>query len=442
MNNYFERPVDKIGGFSMSQPKNAMRTVRTTNETGRIVVVSAPGGDVVGHKPSRMTEMLKALEARPNRTSFAPVRARLGEVAARGGLGEDYVTELEYRAIADIEAAERQNVPIDPAGESWMGQSFAEMLGPDWEFAPSTELLFFNDDGTINETRTNQAVRNRLNPRRNYVTDGNQGTGTDGRLVRIGNGGSDVSGAHYRQALGPGIYRIHSNVDGYKTADPNVRVQGQPIENIREVPEVTFGEGGHMYVTGNGLVHGAVTDILSGSGSEVQLYDTRTGKTGTTMRDTRGNVAEQPIVGVIGEEKVVKVEWRKRGSENQTGATIPYREKLKELGAPINKTTTDDNMEAISTGHEHLARLQEGFADNSEVTVLDAWSSITVAGEGMLAENDPKRRGRVMLGVAIALDRYSIPLGSVTGDGIGLTVFVPRTYFHGALGAIHSEVIN
>lgn len=442
MKSNLERPVDKIGGFSMGQPTNAIDTVHSTDETGRVVVVSAPGGDVVGHKPSRMTEMLKVFEADPTRTNLAPIRARLGEIARRGDLSEDYITEQDYRAVADIETAMRLGTPVDPLGETWMAHSFAEMLGPDWDYAPSTELLFFHPDGSIDEEATRRAVRDRLNPRRNYITDGNQGQGPDGLMMRIGDGGSDVSGAYFRQALGLGILRIHSNVDGYKTADPNIKVHGTPIPHIQEVSEVTFAEGGHMYVTGNGLVHGRVTDILDQSGSNVLLYDTRTGRSGTTMGDTRDNIDEQPIVGVVGDEDVIKVVWRKRGSEDQAGTTIPFREELARLGVPINKTTTDDNMEAISTGHEHLEDLREGFADSSEVTIEDTWSSITVVGEGMLIENGPKRRNRVMLGVALALDHHNIPLGSVTGDGIGLSVFVPREHFRSALAAIHGNVIE
>ncbi len=438
-----ERTVDKIGGSSMAWPQEAMRIVQDRHEaTGRVVVVSAPGADTVTDRPARMTEMLKAYEKCPAPETLAAIRARLSQVAQRGFLGGDAIDGLLDSVESDIRQAELRGEPTDPLGETWMARAFAQMLGGRWHYLPAADLLHLDAAGAFDEARTVRAAHSHLDPSLNYVVDGNQGRSPSGRTVRIGNGGSDVSAAYIRRALGPGVMRLHSDVDGYKTVDPNLRTDGDITRIAQNVPFVTYHEAEQLGKAGNGLVHRAVPRVLRGSGSQTDLHATKSGLSGTSLVDTRPNVIDQPIVGITGEKEVVKVTWQRPDSENEFGATIPFLQDLKAARIPLHSVTTDDDSQSIYTGGAHRADIERTFLTSREVAIKEDMSSVSIVGEGLLAVNDPYSRAQTLAKALGALAQYRIPLDSMTSDGTSATLFVPRRYYVDAVDAVHAQVIG
>lgn len=436
-----ERTVDKIGGSSMAWPQTAMEIVRTKQAADRIVVVSAPGADTVGDRSSRMTELLKHYERQPNTELLDRIQNRLADVAYRGGLNQAAITTLLDPIERDIETARERLEPIDPLGETWMARAFAQMLGRNWRYLPAVDLLQLDESGGLDDDAT-QAAMQQLQPGMNYVVDGNQGRSPTGHMVRIGDGGSDVSAAYVRRALGPGVIRIHSDVDGYKTVDPNLKKDGDLLRMAKDVPFVTYREAEQLGKAGNGLVHRSVPRALRGTGSQTYLYATRTGESGTRLLDQRLNVTGQPIVGVTGERSVFKVTWSQIGSEDKVGATVPFRQALKDHGIPLHSTTTDDDSESIYTSEQYRDKLESVLSTLSDVSVRNGMSSVTLVGEGLLAANDPYSRAVVLSRALGALAHYKIPLDSMTSDGISATFFVPQRYYTDAVDVVHHGVVE
>lgn len=429
------RIVDKIGGSSMAWPVQAMDIVKSTTDK-RIVVVSAPGADIVRDRPLRMTEMLKSYEQTGSEQVLDAIRGRMYQIGRRGLLLDHTIRRVVPDIGGDIARAQKHDEPVDPLGETWMAKLFAEMLGSQWRYLPASELLQFGADGAL-DMNASRAVAEQLDPALNYVVDGNQGSSDEGKILRIGDGGSDVSAAYVRAVLGRGILRLHSDVDGYKTVDPNMPLSDDIVRVQHDVPYVTYREASQLGKAGNGLVHPGVARILRGSGSRTELFAARTGLSGTVLADERPNVHEQPVVGVTGERKVVKVHWHKDGSEDEIGATLDFREDLKTFAIPLHSTTTDDDSESVYTAQKHADKVEKAFRDNPNVTISPDMASVTIVGEGLVA-----RRTEFLAKAFMALERYSVPVDSVTSDGISMTVFIPRQHYHAAVDSIHADIIG
>jgi aspartokinase len=433
-----DRIVDKIGGSSMAWPLHAMEIARSTPDK-RIVVVSAPGSDKVGDRPHRMTEMLKRYEETPDTQLLDDIKDRLFTIGRRGLLSTAAIERISSSVDNDIARAHDLGEPIDPLGETWMARLFADMLGSGWRYLPARDILTFNHGALDYDAST--AALSQLDPALNYVVDGNQGGSPAGRLVRIGDGGSDASGAYIRRSLGQGILRIHSDVAGYRTVDPNL-VSDEITLIDQQVPLVTYKEAKQLGDAGNGLVHRLVPHILQGSGSITELYSTQSGNNGTRLEDSRSNIEQQPIVGITGEKDVIKVVWSKQDSEDEVGATITFRKMPKKFVIPLHSTTTDDDLESVYTSGKHADKVQQAFRDNPEVSIKGSFSSVTIVGEGLSAGDGSLHRTRVLARASNALLEREIPVESMTSDGISTTFFVPQSSYIDAVASVHSAVIH
>ncbi len=173
---------------------NIIRSVKSIVESDserRFVVVSAPGKRFSGDK--KITDLLFAchkelVKIGSCRKSFSAVRSRFTDIAAQLGLNVDLNSVLD----STLERIEREKSEQFTAsrGEYLCGLVIAEYLG--MPFIDAEDVIFFNDNGTLNAEKSYRAVAAACREGR-AVVPGFYGVDENGKVRTFSRGGSDIS---------------------------------------------------------------------------------------------------------------------------------------------------------------------------------------------------------------------------------------------------------
>ena len=207
--------VAKFGGSSLAdaQQFRKVREILLSDPDRRIVVPSAPGKrspvDV------KVTDLLytchrQAAAGQPMDEAFGSVRARFREIAASLGVSFDLDAEMD-----EIDRAIRLGAGKDYAasrGEYLNGRILAAWLG--WDFVDPKDGIFFDEDGRLDEERTQRELALLLAEHTHAVVPGFYGCDADGKIKTFSRGGSDISGAIVARAAMAEMYENWTDVDG------------------------------------------------------------------------------------------------------------------------------------------------------------------------------------------------------------------------------------
>ncbi|MFJ6968518.1 MAG: aspartate kinase, partial [Ligilactobacillus ruminis] len=157
------RKVVKFGGSSLADSKQFEKVgnIISADESRLYVVPSAPGKRF--SKDTKVTDMLiKAYEITVEGGDLGEqlkkIKARYDEII--DGLGLDLTLDDEFATI-------KENLEKDPyldyassRGEYLNGKVLANYLG--FEFIDPYETIFFNEEGQLNDYKTNKVLKKRL----------------------------------------------------------------------------------------------------------------------------------------------------------------------------------------------------------------------------------------------------------------------------------------
>jgi aspartate kinase len=115
----------------------------------------------------------------------------------------------------------------------------ADYLG--YEFVDPYDIIFFNEEGSLNAYKTEKTTRARLQELENAVIPGFFGRGKDGRVHTFSRGGSDVTGSIIAAAAKADVYENWTDVSGFLVADPRIVSDPVSINTItyRELRELS-----------------------------------------------------------------------------------------------------------------------------------------------------------------------------------------------------------
>ena len=204
MNN-FKRDliVAKFGGTSLadsSQIKKVAEIIKS-DSARRYVVASAPGkrfkDDV------KITDMLyKCHKTFLNGEDFS------GELEKISLRYEDIVKELgidfDIETIKSTLKTTKAPDYLASRGEYLNSKIIAKFLG--FEFVDASEIIFFNENGTLDENKTFSTANERLKNISYAVIPGFYGILPDGNIKTFSRGGSDVTGSIIARSVKADLY--------------------------------------------------------------------------------------------------------------------------------------------------------------------------------------------------------------------------------------------
>ncbi|MEM9414147.1 MAG: aspartate kinase [Planctomycetota bacterium] len=239
--------VSKFGGTSLADAKQ-IRKVQAIIEADprrRLVVPSAPGKRHAND--TKVTDLLYLCHELASRgltfeEAFGPVCQRFQQIVQSLDLTlnlDPLLDETRER----IASNGKQGLNADYAasrGEAINGRILASLLG--CEFIDPVDLIFFGENGRLDESRTYAAVAERLKSVDRAVVPGFYGMGLDGNVKTFSRGGSDVTGAILARGVEAEVYENWTDVHGLLITDPRIVSDAYTIEVVtyRELRELSY----------------------------------------------------------------------------------------------------------------------------------------------------------------------------------------------------------
>ena len=246
--------VDKESMSNSGKIKKAMEIV-LQDPSRRYVVVSAPGS--LSEDDFKITDMLYICHSRyANKENyhefFDKIQNRYTEIV--NGLGINFDLESEFHALRRCLILGKIDATVS-RGEYIMGKIIAEYLG--WPFVDAAELIYFNNDFTLNEEKTFAAVKDKVGKLEHAVIPGFYGAMPTGSIKTFSRGGSDITGAIVARALNADLYEKWTETAKIYSADNAI------VDNPERVHYITYNEMRELsYMGGVNMLHDDVTLLL------------------------------------------------------------------------------------------------------------------------------------------------------------------------------------
>lgn len=239
--------VAKFGGTSLaSAPQiRKMQAIVQADDDRRFVVPSAPGKR--DSKDTKITDLLYLCHDLASKglkfdDAWQPICGRFQAIVAELELDLDLAPILA-EAEATIADHGKRGLPADYAasrGEAINGRIIAELL--QCAFIDPTEIIFFGDNGRLDEAKTYATLAERLGPTERAVIPGFFGLGANGEVKTFSRGGSDVTGAIIARGVNAAVYENWTDVHGLLITDPRIVPGAYTIETVtyRELRELSY----------------------------------------------------------------------------------------------------------------------------------------------------------------------------------------------------------
>ncbi len=431
--------VCKFGGTSMADA-NIIRSVKSIVESDperRFVVVSAPGKRFSGDK--KITDLLFAchkelVKSGSCRKSFSAVRSRFTDIAAQLGLNIDLNAVLD----ATLERIEREKSEQFTAsrGEYLCGLVIAEYLG--MPFVDAEDVIFFNDNGTLNAEKSYRAVAAACREGR-AVVPGFYGVDENGKVRTFSRGGSDISGAVVARAVNASLYENWTDVSGFLACDPHIVDSPAPIEALsyKELRELSY--------MGANVLHAESIFPVRKANIPIQIKNTfRPDDVGTTIVPTSRYMPSGRIVtGIAGKKSFTVIYIEKSLMNSEIGFVRKVLSLVEAENVSVEHIPTGiDTMSLLIEDGEltelKLGRILEGIKCEVEpdiIRVMENIALIATVGHGMSSSVGTCAR----LFKAIAEAEISIKLIDMGSSELNIVVGVKNEDYGRCIKSIYNE---
>ncbi|MBQ6971909.1 MAG: hypothetical protein IJP86_06085 [Synergistaceae bacterium] len=257
--------VSKFGGSitaSADTIRRAAEIIRS-DPSRKYVIASAPGT-----KPGEtgITDML--FMSHSSRGNPAALSKMLGEIAGRfrritDGLGLAFDIDAEISQLREGLDAGKGLDYIASRGEYITAKILAGLLG--WPMADAEGLIFFREDGTLDEAKTFSTAGAVLRTLKHAVIPGFYGSMPDGSIKTFQRGDGDSSGAIVARAVNAGLFEKWSETAKIFVADPAVVPEAGLVRNI------TYDEAVEFNYLGLNIVSDRVIFMMRGVGIPVRV---------------------------------------------------------------------------------------------------------------------------------------------------------------------------
>ena len=289
--------VLKFGGSSLANAIQFQKVKNIVNQdvSRRIVVVSALGKrDKNDHK---ITDLLYLTAAHLKygvdvESVFDIIKERYLEVKNDLNLKLDLEKEFE-----DIEKNFSKNIDEDylvSRGEYLAAKLMADYLG--YKFVDSKDYILFDFDGTINEEKTNEAIKKLLKTSSKIVFPGFYGAYPDGSIHLLSRGGSDVTGSIVAKAVSADVYENWTDVSGFLVTDPKI------VKDPKQIKEISYEELRELSYMGANVLHEDTIFPVQELDIPINIRNTNNPSDDGTIITSKCNDTSQIITGIAGKK--------------------------------------------------------------------------------------------------------------------------------------------
>lgn len=437
--------VVKFGGSSLADAEHfkQVAAIVKADPTRRFVVPSAPGKR--DKNDTKVTDLLyncyNLIKARAPRAeideAYELIKARYNSIIAELGLDFDLSGELEYVKNAMLHSSGRDYAAS--RGEYLNSLILAKYLG--FDFIDAENVIFFRDNGTLDEEKTNEVLGEELKKHDYAVIPGFYGGMPNGTVKTFSRGGSDITGSIVARAARADLYENWTDVSGFMMADPRV------IDNPCIIQEITYRELRELSYMGATVLHEDAVFPVRMAGIPINIRNTNRPEDAGTMivAHATGYDAEHVITGIAGKKgfSVLTIEKDLMNSEVGFGRKVleVYEENeisFEHLPSGIDTMSIVTSTASLEGRRDRLMQSISRAVRPDSVFIEDDLALIAVVGRGMVKAKGTSAR------VCDALARADINIRIIDqgSSELNIIVGVDESAYEDALRAIYAEFVK
>ncbi|HIU76704.1 MAG TPA: aspartate kinase [Candidatus Pelethocola excrementipullorum] len=309
------KKVVKFGGSSLASAEQFKKVGKIIlDDAGRrYVIPSAPGkrydGDI------KVTDLLydcyHTAEAGNNfEDKLKTIQARYQEIIE--GLGMSLSLDEQFKEIRK-NFSEKAGVDYAASrGEYLNGIIMAGYLG--YEFVDAAEVIFFDEDGSFDDDKTDDCLSQRLASVERAVIPGFYGSAADGSVKTFSRGGSDITGSIVAKAVHADIYENWTDVSGFLVTDPRV------VKDPEVISTITYKELRELSYMGATVLHEDSIFPLRKEGIPINVRNTNQPEdSGTLIVESTCSKPKYTITGIAGKRGFASINIEKDMMNTEIG---------------------------------------------------------------------------------------------------------------------------
>jgi len=437
--------VVKFGGSSLADAEHfrQVAAIIKADPDRRYVVPSAPGKRE--KSDTKVTDMLyrcyDLIKSHSSAESidacYNEIRARYTSIIAELGLDFDISGELDYVKNAMLHAAGRGYAAS--RGEYLNALILAKYLG--FDFIDAENVIFFKENGTLDEEKTNAELSAELDKHKYAVIPGFYGGTPNGTVRTFSRGGSDITGSIVAKAAKADLYENWTDVSGFMMADPRV------IENPCIIKEITYRELRELSYMGATVLHEDAVFPVRSAGIPINIRNTNRPEDEGTMivSHSVGYDSEHVITGVAGKKSFSVITIEKDSMNTEVGFGRKVLEVFEDneisfehLPSGIDTMSVVVASSTLEGRREKVMNAIVRAVKPDSVFIEDELALIAVVGRGMVKAKGTSAR------VCDALARADINIRIIDqgSSELNIIVGVDDEAYEDALRAIYAEFVK
>ena len=383
--------VVKFGGSSLADASHFQQVadIVKSDPTRRFVVPSAPGKRFPADE--KVTDMLyRIYEMIRNREPSSAVDDYYRKIVDRYmsiieelGLKFDISGELNYIKTCLYSASGRDYAAS--RGEYLNGLILAKYLG--FDFIDAEYVIFFKDNGTFDEEKTQEVLSEELKIHKNAVIPGFYGVMPNGTIKTFSRGGSDITGSIVARAASAALYENWTDVSGFMMADPRIVHDKTPIKTItyRELRELSY--------MGATVLHEESIFPVRNAGIPINIRNTNMPDDPGTMivAQAEGYDSKHIITGIAGKKGFSVINIEKDMMNAEVGFTRRLLDVLEDndmsfehLPSGIDTISIILSTASLHEKQEKLLSAIERRVKPDSISTEDGLALVAVVGRGMV----------------------------------------------------------
>ena len=436
------KKVVKFGGSSLAdaaQFKKVAEIIKA-DPSRRYVVASAPGKRC--KEDTKVTDMLyRCYDLIRNHgdidTYYKQVCERYNGIIRDLGITFDISGELEYVKNAMKHASGRDYAAS--RGEYLNSLILAKYLG--FSFIDAESVIFFKDDGSFDEERTNAVLSEELKKHEYAVIPGFYGCMPNGTIKTFSRGGSDITGSIVARAADADLYENWTDVSGFLMGDPRVLKNPPPIEAIsyRELRELSY--------MGATVLHDEAIFPVRYAGIPINIRNTNAPEDAGTMIVSDASAYDTPyvITGVAGKKgfSVIHIEKDMMNAEIGFGRRVlevleDHEISFEHLPSGIDTMSIVVGTQTLEGRRDRIINSISRLVRADHVEILDGLCLIAVVGRGMVKAKGTAAR----VFNAVSAAGVNIRMIDQGSSELNIILGVDDDAYETALGAIFNEFVK
>ena len=434
--------VVKFGGSSLADAEHFRQVadIIKADPSRRFVVASAPGkrfsADI------KVTDMLytcyNMIRNHEDITEYyQKIKDRYNGIIADLGLNFDISGELEYVKNAMMLRSGRDYAAS--RGEYLNSIILAKYLG--FDFIDAENVIYFKENSTFDEEKTNEAMTEELKKHKNAVIPGFYGIMPNGTIKTFSRGGSDITGSIVARAASADLYENWTDVSGFMMADPRI------IENPCPISTITYRELRELSYMGATVLHEDAIFPVQKAGIPINIRNTNRPEDNGTMivASTDSYDKEHIITGIAGKKGFSVINIEKDLMHNEIGFCSRIFECLEDneisfehIPSGIDTMSIIIATASLEGKKEKLITSLQRNTKADSITVDDGLALIAVVGRGM--KEAKGTAARVFMAASNA--DVNIKMIDQGSSELNIIIGVEESDYENALRAIYSEIVK